>query len=403
MALFRTILFAGAAVAVLLPVDIAVAAEAVATQAPAVAPGTPNAPAISVTRVRMGVISEMVLGSGLIEPVEKVFVQPQIEGNAVESIAVDVGASVKEGDVLAKLSDSTLLLKKSQLLASQASAEANVAVAAAQVIEAQATADEAVRVRGRTQTLAEKGLAAQSKSEQSASSAESAIARVTSANKNKVAAEAQLKVIAAQIADVDLQLSRTAIKAPVSGLVVERNAQVGGIASASGGSMFVLLRDGLLELRADLAEQDVLRVAPGQEVLMHISGQTQALHGMVRLVEPSVSTTTRLGRVRISIEDSSKVRLGMFADAEILVNRKEALIAPVSAVGGSISGAAALKVEDGVVKAVPVEPGIRQGEWVEIVTGLKEGDTVVAKAGSFVRDGDRVNPVLVEISLDTLN
>ncbi len=398
MARFKSILIAGAALALLLPVSLANAAE------PADAPVTANAPAISVTKVRMGVISEMVLGSGLIEPVEKVFVQPQIEGQAVDSIAVDVGSRVREGQVLAKLSDSTLLLKKSQLLASQASAEANVAVAAAQVIEAQAAADEAVRVRSRTQTLAEKGLAAQSKSEQSESSAESAMARVTSAKKNKAAAEAQLKVIAAQIADVDLQLSRTAIKAPVSGLVVERNAQVGGIASAAGGSMFVLLRDGLLELRADLAEQDVLRVAPGQEVLMHIAGQTEALRGTVRLVEPSVSTTTRLGRVRISIEDPSKVRMGMFADAEILVVRKETLIAPVSAIGGSSSGAVALKVEDGLVKAVPVEPGIREGEWVEVVTGLKEGDTVVAKAGSFVRDGDRVNPVLVETpSLDSLN
>lgn len=398
MARLKSILSAGAALALLLAVSPVGAAE------PAGTPATANAPAISVTKVAKGVISEMVLGSGLIEPVEKVFVQPQIEGQAVDSIAVEVGAWVKEGDVLARLSDSTLLLKKSQLLASQASAEANVAVAAAQVIEAQAAADEAVRVRSRTQTLAEKGLAAQSKSEQSASSAESAMARVTSANKNKAAAEAQLKVIAAQIADVDLQLSRTAIKAPVSGLVVERNAQVGGIASAAGGSMFVILRDGLLELRADLAEQDVLRVAPGQDVLMHIAGQTEALRGTVRLVEPSVSTTTRLGRVRISIEDSSKVRMGMFADAEILVIRKEALIAPVSAVGGSSSGAVALKVEDGVVKAVPVEPGIREGEWVEVVTGLKEGDTVVAKAGSFVRDGDRVNPVLVETpSLDSLN
>jgi HlyD family secretion protein len=52
-----------------------------------------------------------------------------------------------------------------------------------------------------------------------------------------------------------------------------------------------------------------------------------------------------------------------------------------------------MRVRDGVVEVAPVSLGIRDGAMVEITEGLAEGDLVVAKAGAFVRSGDRVNPV----------
>ena len=66
---------------------------------------------------------------------------------------------------------------------------------------------------------------------------------------------------------------------------------------------------------------------------------------------------------------------------------------PVTAVGAAADGATVMKVVDGAVARVPVRTGIRDGGWIEIIEGLSAGDTVVARAGSFVRDGDRINPV----------
>ena len=67
----------------------------------------------------------------------------------------------------------------------------------------------------------------------------------------------------AQLANVDLQLARTDVKAPFAGEITARNAQLGAIASAAGQPMFTLIRDGALELRADVAEADLTRLAGG--------------------------------------------------------------------------------------------------------------------------------------------
>jgi HlyD family secretion protein len=376
----------------------ALAADPTPKQAPA-----PTLPAISVLAASKAVLTDRVLASGIIEPVEQVSVQPQIEGQAIESLAVDVGAYVEEGEVLARLSTSALILQRSQLEATRASAAAAIAQAEAQQAEARAALDEALRVKERAESLSKKGISAKATADQARSNAEVAEARLNSAMQAGKSARAQVDVVDAQIADIDLKLARTEIKAPVSGQVVERNALVGSIASAAGKPMFVLVRDGQLELRADIAEQDVLRLAPGQKVTLKVAGIDQRLSGTVRLVEPTVNTQTRLGRVRIAIDDSSEVRWGMFADADIVTQSKEAVVLPVSAIGINSKGATALKVVDDKVEEVQVTTGIREGDLVEIVSGISEGDIVVARAGAFVRNGDRINPVRVDTTADVSN
>ena len=214
------------------------------------------------------------------------------------------------------------------------------------------------------------------------------------------AARAQVSLVNAQLANVDLQLQRTSVVAPVAGEIIARNAQVGSIASAAGLPMFVIIRDNALELRAEMAERDLLRVLPGQTVTMTTVGSTVPLTGTIRLVEPTIDATTRLGTARIGIETPELVRSGMFADAEILVTEREALAVPVSAIGTGPDGATVMKVADGMVSLVSVETGIRDGAYIEIVSGLSAGDQIVTKAGAFVRDGDMINPVLATAEMN---
>jgi HlyD family secretion protein len=118
------------------------------------------------------------------------------------------------------------------------------------------------------------------------------------------------------------------------------------------------------------------------------------LEGTVRLVEPSIDPVTRLGRARITVDsDNASLRTGMFVEAEILAAETEGLAVPVTALGSSPDGATVMRVTDGVVERVAVKTGIRDGGLVEITEGLNQGDTVVTKAGAFVRAGDRINPV----------
>ncbi|MCX7644471.1 MAG: efflux RND transporter periplasmic adaptor subunit [Rhodobacteraceae bacterium] len=380
--------------ALLIAAALVPAAPTLAADGPPPAAEAPALPAIGVVAVVDAVLRDRVVATGTIGPAEIVFVQPQIEGQAIEEILADVGDRVEAGQVLARLSDSALTLRRSQLVASRAAAEAAVAQGRAQVAEAEAAAAEAERTLGRTEALRAQGTASQAALDDARSQAEIARARVAAARQGLTSAEAQVGLIDAQIADVDLSISRTEVRAPVAGIVTARSARIGAIASAAGGTpLFTLIRDGALEMNADVSEQDLLRLAPGQPATVRVTGLGRPITGRVRLVEPSVDPATRLGRIRIALDEPEAVRDGMFGEAEIVVAERAGPAAPVTAVA---SDGSVLLVEDGLVHRVTVTTGIRDGALVEIRSGLAAGAMLVARAGAFVHEGDRINPVPVQ-------
>ena len=350
-------------------------------------------PAITVNEVTVRTMQDRVIASGLIGPVDEVQVQPLIEGQPVEQLLADVGDKVVAGQVLAILSKSTLDLQRTEAVASLAAAEATIAQAQAQLVDAEASAAEAKRVADRTEKLRAQGSAAQAQADTANAGAVSSAARVMVARQSLASARAQQSLSAAQLQNVDLQLSRTEVKAPVSGKVVSRNALIGGVSTASGLPMFVIVRDGALELRAEIAEADLLHLAVGQKAVLHAVGTPSDLTGTVRLVDPTIDTTTRLGQARITVDDPELLRSGMFVQAEILVVERQAIAVPVTAVGSAANETTVMRVKDGVVERVTVKTGIRDGAFLEILQGLAAGDVVVTKAGAFVRPGDKINPV----------
>ena len=352
-------------------------AEAATPEAASVVP----APHITVVPVKNRLLRDVVIASGMIGAVEQVQVAPLVEGQPIEELLADLGDQVVAGQVLARLSTSSLSLQKAQLSAALAAARAAVP-------QAQAQADEANRVAARSQTLLAQGTYSQA-------NADKANAAATVATQALEAARANLALVEAQLANVDLMLARTEVKAPVAGEITARTAQIGTIASAAQ-PMFTMIRDNALDLRADVAEGDVLRLTPGQPVTLHLAGDSGTRKGTVRLVEPSIDLATRMGRVRITIDEASGVRPGMYAMAEVLVAERTAPAAPITALGISPEGPTALKVTGDTADLVPVTTGIRDAGWVEITQGLAPGDLIVAKAGAFVRDGDRITPVPVK-------
>ncbi|MBI1172266.1 efflux RND transporter periplasmic adaptor subunit [bacterium] len=338
---------------------------AAAQTAPAAQGSDIALPAITVTNVVTRKVEDHVLASGLISPVEQVAVVPLIEGQPIETLEADVGDTVKAGQILAKLSTATLTLQQSQLKASLASAQSTAA-------EAQRTAD-------RTAALFAQGSAPSATNDQ----AQSAL----------IAAKAQVAAVQAQLDTVALQISRAQVVAPVDGVISARNGQIGAIASAAGQPMFVLIRDGALELRADVAEADLPRVKEGQTATIRLAADLPPQTGKIRLVEPTVDVTTRLGRARIALDHPDQARAGMYAEADILVTARTGLAVPVTAVGSEGSETTVMTVKDGTVHRTKVTTGIRDGGWVEITSGLAEGDQIVAKAGAFVADGDKIKPV----------
>ena len=367
-----------------------------AEPAPDAAAAASELPAITVTQVALRLLRDHVLASGLIGPVEQVFVPPLIEGQPIETLQADVGDTVTAGQILATLSTATLTLQKSQLLANDASVKATILQAAAQLADARTAAAEAQKSALRSAALFAGGRVALAANDQVQAAATSAGSKVTVAAQGLASAQAQQDLMAAQMANVDLQLSRTNIVAPVSGIISARNAQLGAIASAAGQPLFVIIRDGALELRADVAESDLARVATDQTATLSLASGAAQVQGRVRLVEPTIDPASRLGRARIWIAANDQVRSGMFAEADILITARNTLAVPVTAVGSSGDATTVMAVQDGLVQRVAVTTGIRDGGWIEILSGLSAGDSIVAKAGAFVADGDRINPILTQ-------
>ncbi len=226
-----------------------------------------------------------------------------------------------------------------------------------------------MRVAERNDTLVAQGTISRAAADQAEASADAARARVRAAEQGIASARAQAALVEAQIATLELSLDRTEVRAPVSGVVVARNAQVGGIASASQAPMFTLVRDGALELLAEVSEQDVLRLAPGQMVQLSGIGWPTPIAGEVRLVEPR--SIPAPGWAMFAFHHrSSLVRNGMFLSAEILVREAAGLAVPVTAVSAGAEGATVMRVVDGVADRVNVETGIRDGGLIGITEGL---------------------------------
>ena len=352
-----------------------------------------NLPSIVVSEAKTRDLVDRVVATGTLMAVDEIYVQPLVEGLSVEQLNVDIGDRVEAGASLAELSKDSLTLQRSQLEANRAKAEAGVAQSKAQVIEAQANYDDAVRQRERAGRLGQSGSGSVSQVEQTAAAADVAQARLQAAKQSVTVGEADIKVVDAQIADIDLKLSRTSVKTPVAGIVSAKNARVGAIASGSGNPLFTVIKDNAIELVADLSETDIQKVQAGQKAVITVAGGANRIEGKVRLVSPTVDATTRLGSVHILLPADSPARAGMYGSAEVVISSANALALPLSAVTSGRDGSSTRRVENGVVRQVAVETGIQDRGFVEIKSGIAPGDLVVEKAGAFVRDGDKINPV----------
>jgi hypothetical protein len=121
-----------------------------------------------------------------------------------------------------------------------------------------------------------------------------------------------------------------------------------------------------------------------------------ALDGFVRLVPPTVDPVTRLGLVRITPVGNPRLRPGLFASGSIVTEKRQALTVPITAVLTDAAGPYVQVIDGGTVARRAVQPGLIWQDRQEVMSGLAEGETVIARAGAFFRDGDKVRAVQPE-------
>lgn len=336
----------------------------------------PKPPTVStVTAAKRDIVSRVTV-TGSIVAREEVLVSPEIENLRIVEILVEEGDRVEKGQVLARLSRDTLQAELARLEAGQSRLNAGINQADASRAEAEAALK-------RSQALRQTGNASQELLDQRTATARTTQAGLRIAEALRIENEAQLR-------EIRIRLGRTDVKAPAAGIVSKRTAKLGAQTSNGADPLFRIIADGALEVAGDVPEARFLQLRVGQRADIELP-DGQRVVGQVRLISPTVNATTRLGAVRIALPSSAPALLGNFARGTVLTAEKSALVAPAAALqfGPKVTVQVA---KDGKIETRTVQTGIRGGGLIEILSGLAEGDQIIAKAGTFLRQGDRVRP-----------
>ncbi len=320
-------------------------------------------PALTVTTVSPETVqwSERVTASGQVLAWQEAIVGAEIGGVRLVELQANIGDRVKKGELLARLADEMLLADVHQ---QQAAFDESVA----RYKEAEANSQRALQIK-------DSGVLSPQELQQFTNAAEIAKAQMS-------AAEARLETS-------KLKLRYTRIVAPDDGLISARAATLGTVAQV-GSELFRLIRQDKLEWRAELTDAQLQQVRIGQKVLVH-TGANNSVPGTVTRIAPSLDMSTRNGFVYIGLNENKTLRAGTFTQGEFELGKSNALTLPQSAVVIRDGFTYVYRVgADARVTQTKVTLGRRQGDRVEVSSGLAPDATVVASGTGFLNDGDLV-------------
>jgi RND family efflux transporter MFP subunit len=301
-------------------------------------------PRVTVVHAHRGLAIEAVYATGTVEPTVMLPISSRLTARLAQ-LDADEGDRVRAGQQLARLEDTDLASNLAQLRAQEAFAH--------------------VEYR-RYAALLPRGVIARTQYD-------------------KARSDWQAARSAADRAAAELRYAR--LLAPTDGTVIRRDGEIGQLMTP-GQALFWLAVDSPPRITADVDEEDIARVAPGQPVLIRADAfPGDVFQGQVRSVTPKGDPTARSYRVRIRFDKGTPLRVGMTAEVNIVVRRHDhALLLPDDAlVGGRV-----WLVSAGRLQSRQVAAGIRGERQVEITAGLSQEDAVVATPTPGLREGAKV-------------
>ena len=287
------------------------------------------------------------------------------QGGRVIRVLVDAGSWVRAGQVLAVVDRSV----QAEQAAQQA---AQIQAAKAQAELAQSDYDRALALQSR-------GFISK--------------ADIDAKKAARDAAFAQVKVAQAQLGATRAQINQLNVLAPVSGLVLARNVEVGQIVSPGSGALFRLAEGGQMEMRAQLAQQDLANIHVGMPAQVTPVGSSTSVTGSVWQVAPVIDPQSRLGEVRIAVPYTPAMRPGGYAQARITAGTTSAPLLPQSAVLSDDKGNYVYIVNArNEIERRDIQIGNVGENGVTIAAGLSGNEAVVLSAGPFLNPGQKVKP-----------
>ncbi|MCT7667436.1 efflux RND transporter periplasmic adaptor subunit [Shinella kummerowiae] len=346
-------------------------------------------------QARTGDIEEVVLASGVLEPLELVRVGAQASGR-IERLAVKIGDIVEAGQLVAEIDSQT----RRNTLRDREAALAN--------IRAVHAARSAGLVKAEKDFERERDLLAGGSTPRAQYDA--AVAMRDTARAEVQSLEAQVTQAQVGVESAGIELGYTRITAPIAGTVVSIVTDEGQTVNAlqTAPTIVMIARLDTMTVRADISEADVVRVQRGLPVWFNILGDPKRrFEGVLRQVEPAPASIANEGNSAASGTSSTKgavyytglidvanadgvLRPSMTAQVSIILSRVSgAVLVPLSAVEGAprAGDTARVRVLDaiGEVQTRQVQVGIDNGADIQILGGLQAGETIVLGASTDER------------------
>ncbi len=346
----------------------------------------------AVTERAAGVRANVLTGNGYVTARRRATVSSKITGKVVE-VNVEEGMAVKEGQVLARLDDSS---PKAALALAQAQAEATRHA----VSENDVRLAEARITLGRFTQLLKDGVVGQAEVDTAKAQADSLVARIAALREQVFVAERQIDL-------ARTELDNTVIRAPFSGVAISKDAQAGEMVSPiSAGGGFT--RTGIctivdmrsIEVEVDVNENYINRVRPAQDVMVVLNAYPDwQIPARVITTVPTADRQKATVLVRIGFtkldprilpDMGVKVNFLRAAGDESLPAARPVALVPKAAVKTDNGQSIVFVVTGDTVERRTVTTGGTDGDRIEILSGLTSADRVVVSPPATLVAGNRV-------------
>ncbi|MBI3414562.1 MAG: efflux RND transporter periplasmic adaptor subunit [Verrucomicrobia bacterium] len=349
---------------------------------------------VNVARAELQHLARNILVVGSLAAVDQATLSVKVAGR-VETIAVDLGSVVRQGDLIARLEplDYELHLKQAEALLAQTRARLGLPLEGndekvdpaetSTVKQALAVLNESVKNRERLLALSKQGIVSEADVEAENARSEVALNGYHTALEEIRNRQAQLTQRHAEVNIARQQLADTKIVAPFDGVIQDRRAQLGEYL-AVGAPVAMLVRIDPLRLRVEVPEKEAPRIRAGQKVRLTLEGDTNVYTGEIKRLSPVINEQNRMLTVEADVRNDGSLRPGSFARAEILTSdQAKAVVVPFKAILTFAGLEKVFIAQAGKAAERRVITGDRGPDWVEIVSGVNAGDQVILEPGSL--------------------
>ncbi len=412
---------------------------------------------VAVEKAGKRTIIETVNASGKVYPEVEVKISPDISGEITE-LNVEEGDSVRKGQVLARIYADIYALQRDEAASRVNQSAASVDNSQAAIEALRASLDMAQQSYNRNKKLFDDKVISKSEFEQFETTLKSAQANFNAAQQNIKSLKASVQGTQVGLSKANKDLNRATLVAPMDGVIsslkIKKGERVAGNSFNVGTEMMTVADMAVLEVRVDVGENDIVKINIGDSADVEVDAyNNRKFKGVVTKIASSTKTSSQASsndvtnyEVRIRLDKSSYADLGgqrfpfrpgMNASADIKTRRVDNVLAvPIAAVNARVKGSdqsmadkkkekeeskdendkqnqegvtvendeleevAFILQADGTVKKMVVKTGVQDINYIEILSGLKEGDKVItapyAAVSKELKDGMKVKEVTRE-------